>query len=354
MKATTRRKLKWISLSGLLTLAALILASTLYWRGFDLASQPTASPRSMAADLDFVAHRIGDERGRILAVVTSTADIPGSTRKAGFELTELARAYYLFEANGYRVDIASPLGGKPPMRVDEDLLAADLAFLNDPAAMRQLENSLTLQDVDPVGYAAVYLVGGKGTLFDFPDNAGLQRIVRDVYQSGGVIGAVCHGPAGLLNVRLADGRLLIAERQVTGFTNDEELFLIEEARQLFPYLLQDQLILRGARFQEGDIYLDNTVVDGRLISGQNPWSTWSVAEAMIRALGHEPVDRERSSEERSVAVLAAYYRAGADAAQRLRAAQADLDRRLLLMHALVAGMQGRLIDAYWMQALARP
>ena len=295
------------------------MAAIFYWQGFDLAAQPAASPQSIAADLDFVAHGVREERGRILAVVTSTADIPGSARKAGFELTELARAYYVFEANGYRVDIASPLGGFPPMRVDEDLLSADHAFLNDAAAMRKLEHSLTLQNIDAAGYAAVYLVGGKGTLFDFPDNAGLQRIVRDVHQSGGVIGAVCHGPAGLLNVRLADGRLLIDGRRVTGFTNAEELFLIENAHELFPFLLEDRLRERGAQFKEGAIYVDNTVVDGRLVSGQNPWSTWSVAEAMITALGHAPVQRERTTEEASVALLQTYYRDGSDAALRMRA-----------------------------------
>lgn len=354
MQATTRRKLKQAVLGGLLSLAALGLAVTLYWRGFDLASQPRASAHSTPVDLDFMRDGVREDRGRILAVVTSTERFAGSAKKAGFELTELARAYYVFEANGYRVDIASPLGGKPPMRVDEDLQAADHAFLNDSEAMRKLEHSLALQDVEADAYAAVYLVGGKGTLFDFPDNVRLQHIVRDVYQAGGVIGAVCHGPAALLNVRLADGRLLVEGRRLTGFTNAEELFLIADARRLFPYLLQDQLVHQGAHFQEGAIYLDNTVVDGRLVSGQNPWSTWSVAEAMVRGLGHVPVERQRSSEERSIAVLGAYYREGAGPAQRLRAANADVDRRLLLMHAMVAGMQGRLIDAYRMQALARP
>lgn len=354
MSATTHRTLKRTLLGAVLVLLASGVAAALHWQGFDLASQPVASARSTTADLDFMHAAVREERGRILAVVTSTEHIAGTPRKAGFELTELARAYYTFEANGYRVDIASPLGGMPPMRVDEDLVAADHAFLNDRVAMRKLEHSLALPDVDAGAYAAVYLAGGKGTLFDFPDDIALQRIVRDIYQAGGVIGAVCHGPAGLLNVRMEDGRLLVDGRRLTGFTNAEELFLIKDARDLFPYLLQDQLVRHGARFQEGSLYLDNTVVDGRLVSGQNPWSTWSVAEAMIRVLGHVPVQRERSSEERSVAVLAAYHREGAEAALRLRGAHTSVDRRLLLMHALIAGMQGRLIDAWRIQALARP
>lgn len=104
-------------------------------------------------------------------------------------------------------------------------------------------------------------------------------------------------------VRLSDGRRLIEGRRITGFTNAEELFLIEDAPQLFPYLLQEQVIAGGAQFVEGPMYLDNTIVDGRLITGQNPWSTWTVATAMITALGHEPVPRDPTAEEISVQIL---------------------------------------------------
>ena len=101
------------------------------------------------------------------------------------------------------------------------------------------------------------------------------------------------------------------------------------------------------------MYLDNTVVDGRLVTGQNPWSTWSVAEAMVRALGHEPVVRERSGEELAVQVLQAYRRQGMDAALALRRRLPGADKRLLLMHALVAAMQGHPGDAWQLQRLAR-
>jgi putative intracellular protease/amidase len=277
-----------------------------------------------------------------------------SGKKAGFELTELSRAYLVFQANGFEVDIASPLGGEPPMRLDDGLVEADHAFLNDAHAMQKLERSLPLAVIEAGDYAAVYFVGGKGTMFDFPDNSDIQRIVRQVYEAGGVIGAVCHGPAALLNVRLGNGNRLIDSRRLTAFTNAEELFLIGNARELFPFLLQDRLREHGARFQEGELYLDNIVVDGRLVSGQNPWSTWSVAEAMIRALGHEPVARQRTAEEASVALLHTYYRDGSDAALRMRHDASDWDREFLLMHALVAGMQWRLGDAFILQRLARP
>jgi putative intracellular protease/amidase len=348
---------RWIKRGLLACVAGLLVVFVggfAYVHTLDLDSQPVADPGSTTADLDFLREAMPRTRGRILAVVTSTAQFPGGEKKAGFELTELARAYYVFQANGYEVDIASPRGGSPPMRLDdEDVVAADYAFLNDADARRKLEDSLRLADIDPAHYAAVYFVGGKGTMFDFPDDPDLQRIVRTVYQAGGVIGAVCHGPAALLEVALDDGTPLLRGRRVAAFSNAEELFLIKDARARFPYLLQDRLQQKGAHYVEGPMYVDTTVVDGRLVTGQNPWSTWSTAEAMVRALGHAPVARKRGRDEFANRVLAAYHREGVDAARAVRATHPDADKRLLLMHALVAGMQGRLAEAWRLQALAR-
>jgi len=348
-----RRWIKRLVLGGGAMALAVGIGGFTYVHALDLDSQPPADTRSTAADLDFMRGAGSPARGRILAVVTSTSHFPDGEKKAGFELTELARAYYVFRANGYDVDIASPRGGTPPMRRDdEDMVAADYAFLNDAEALDRLEASLPLRDVDAAPYAAVYFVGGKGTMFDFPDNADVQRLVREVYQAGGVIGAVCHGPAALLEVVLDDGTPLLRGRRVAGFSNAEELFLIKDARARFPYLLQDRMLEQGARYVEGPMYLDNTVVDGRIVTGQNPWSTWSTAEAMVRALGYEPEARRPGRDEQAVKVLAAYQQEGIDAARVVRTAHPDADKRLLLMHALVAGMQGRLGEAWHLQALA--
>lgn len=348
---------RWITRGLLVCLVVLLVAGVggfAYVHTLDLDSQPPARADSTVADLDFMLDAMPRTRGRILAVVTSTAQFPDEEKKAGFELTELARAYYVFQANGYEVDIASPRGGSPPMRLDdEDMVAADYALLNDADARRMLDGSLRLADVDPARYAAVYFVGGKGTMFDFPDDPYVKRIVREVYQVGGVIGAVCHGPAALLEVMLDGGTPLLRGRRVAGFSNAEELFLIKDARARFPYLLQDRLQEKGAHYVEGPMYVDTTVVDGRLVTGQNPWSTWSTAEAMVRALGHAPVARAPGRDELAVQVLAAYHRDGIDAARIARAARPDADKRLLLMHALVAGMQGRFGEAWQLQSLAR-
>lgn len=344
---------KWIK-RGLLSVLALaglsVVAGGFWWHSLDLDSQPPPDPGSMVADLDFM-RQPPPSRGKVLAVVTSVEQLGDSGRRGGYELTELSRAYYTFLANGYAVDIASPQGGEPLMRID-DMVEADYAFLNDPQAQRMVQATLPIASVDPTAYAAVYFVGGKGTMFDFPEDPAIQDIVRTIYQSGGVVGAVCHGPAALMNVVLDDGSPLLRGRQVTGFTNAEELFLIKDARNVFPFLLQDGLEQTGARFVEGTMYLDNAVVDGRIVTGQNPWSTWSVAEGMIRAMGHVPVPRERTREELAVQLLDAYARNGMDAALQLRQELPGADKRLLVMHAVVAAMQGRLLDAYRMQRLA--
>lgn len=330
----------------------LALAGWAYVESLDLETEPRGNPAATAADLAFVREGVQQKRGRILAVLSSTARFDQGRRKGGYELTELSRAYWVFIANGYEVDLASPRGGTPPQVLDEDLIDADYAFLNDPAAQAKLAATIPLAEVDPSRYDAVYFVGGKGAMFDFPGNEDIARIVRDI-QPRGVVGAVCHGPAALLDITLADGTPLLQGRRVTGFSNAEELFLIEDARTAFPFLLQEALAAQSAGFVEGPMYLDNTVVDGRLVTGQNPWSTWSVAEAMVRGLGHEPVARETTREETSVDLLATYHRAGLEQALAEKQAAPPGSKHLLLMHALVSAMQWRLGEAWELQRLAR-
>ena len=347
MKKLLRRALIGVAV----TLVATVGVGAAYIHSLGLNDQPRVDPATTPANLPFLRHAVATPRGRILAVVTSIAKADQGKIAAGLELTELARAYYTFRANGFDVDIASPKGGRPPVRLDDELVEADYAFMNDLEAQQRLATTIPLADVDPARYAAVYFVGGKGAMFDFAGAPDVGRIVSSIHDRGGVIGAVCHGPAALLEVRVEGGRRLLEGRRVTGFTNREELFLISNARTVFPFLLQDALTQAGATFVEGPMYLDNTVVDGRLITGQNPWATWSVAEAMVRGLGVEPVRREPTSEELAVRVLNAYHREGAASAARVRGELAHADKNLLLMHAVVAAMEGRLRAAYQLQRL---
>jgi hypothetical protein len=128
---------------------------------------------------------------------------------------------------------------------------------------------------------------------------------------------------------------------------------MDDARSALPFMLEDALAAGAGEFVEGPMYLDNTVVDGRLVTGQNPWSTWSVAEAMVRALGHEPVPRRATAEEVAVQLLGTFHAEGIDAALARKAGSAHASKHLLLMHAVVAAMQMELRQAWQLQRLAR-
>ena len=347
--------MKQILRAGAWLAASLVLLAAggyVYYRSLDLESLPRANPQASVADLAYLKNAVGIKRGRILAVVSSTERGGPGMKRAGYELTELARAYYVFQANGYDVDIASPEGDKPPERIDlDDMGDADYAFLNDGTAQAKVTSSIPLSRVDASLYAAVYFVGGKGAMYDLPGNPDVSRIVNNI-AARGVVGAVCHGPAALLGVKLANGTPFVAGRRMTGFTNEEELFLMKDARTRFGFLLEERALAQGARFVAGPKYLANTVVDARLVTGQNAWSTWAVAEAMITALGHQPIARERTAEEVSLQLLATYHRDGLSAAQAEQSALPRYDKMLVLMHSVVAAMQWRAADAVNLQRLA--
>ena len=247
MKKKIRRILKWTSIS-IVSLVVLVICFG-FWFMSLIPEMDQTLETSMVKDIPYLSEDIVPFRGKILAVVTST-DIMGDTDKStGYELTELARAYYVFKANGFEVDIASPLGGKPPVVIDDDDMGVfDFAFLNDTEAQQKANNTRAIHEVNPEEYDAIFFAGGKGAMFDFPENKAIQAIVRDYYESNKVVGAVCHGPAALVNVTLNNGRPLLENKTVSGFTNAEELLLISDAKAIFPFLLQDKMIAQGANF----------------------------------------------------------------------------------------------------------
>lgn len=340
-----KRGFRW--LAGMVAMPVLLaLGLWVWWAGIDF-SHSGGNPDAMRADLAWLPAQPPPTRGRILAVVTSAERMLGDRGKAGFELTELSRAWWVFEAAGFEVELASPEGGAPPKVVDtDDMVDADYAFLNEPRTRQAMTNTLLLGAVDAARYDAVYIVGGKGAMLDLHGHPALKRILAEVYARGGVISAVCHGPAALLGVEIAPGQTLLQGRRVTGFSNAEEHFLMEDAVQRLGFLLQDALADEGG-FSEGPMYLEHVVADGRLVTGQNPWSTWALAEATVRALGVEPAVRERSPEERAVDLLHRLHADGYDAARAAKPALGPVDNRLLLMHGVIASMRGeykRMLD----------
>ncbi|GAA0877572.1 hypothetical protein GCM10009119_05400 [Algoriphagus jejuensis] len=344
-----KKVVKW----SLITLAGLValVAGFGWWFISLLPSADTSSENpkdTLAGSLPYLTNSPVEKRGKILAVVTSTGSFEGTDKKTGYELTELSQAYYVFLANGFEMDIASPRGGEPPMVLDDDDMESyDYAFLNDTSAQRKLRSTIPMDSVQLAVYEGIYFVGGKGVMFDFPDHEGIQHAVKLYHEQDKVIGAVCHGPAAFVNVKLADGTPFLKDKRVCSFTNREELFLIKNARELLPFLLQDKLTERGAVFAEGALYLENVIVDGNLVTGQNPWSTWATAEAMVTQLGYEPKERQKTASENAVRILAVYENKGYGDAKLVieelsSAEKQEISRQLIAMHALVAVMQGEL------------
>ncbi|PIA79264.1 glutamine amidotransferase [Gaetbulibacter sp. 4G1] len=303
---------------------------------------------SKVEEIQYLSQNKTPKRGKILAVVTNSETMGNSGKKTGYELTELSRAYYVFEANGFEVDIASPLGGKPPVVLDDDDMGIyDYAFLNDSIAQNKASNTIAINDVSAEDYSAVFFVGGKGAMFDFPENKFIQEIVKKYYQSGKVVGAVCHGPAALVNVTLDNGTHLLENKMVSSFTNEEELLLISDAKSIFPFLLQDKLIAGGAKFNKGAMYLETISHDNNLITGQNPWSTWKLAETIIEQLGYTSKYREITGEENAGKILLVYEREGPDKAKQLIdklliQEKKSIDRLLIASHSVIAAMNGEI------------
>ncbi|PWL38890.1 type 1 glutamine amidotransferase domain-containing protein [Flagellimonas aquimarina] len=338
--------LKWtlFVLTGLI----IVVVSFGWWFMNLLPSTNADVSASKVSDISYLSENIQPIRGKILAVVTSADTMGASGKATGYELTELARAYYVFQANGFEVDVASPLGGEPAVIIDdEDMGIYDYAFLNDSIAQKKTTNTIPMEKIVAEDYEAVFFAGGKGAMFDFPENKYIQSIVRDLYQTDKVIGAVCHGPAALVNVVLDNGRSLIENKEVSGFTNKEELLLIPEAKTVFPFLLEDKLLAQGALFNEGAMYLEQISHDKNLVTGQNPWSTWKMAETMVAQMGHTPKYREITAEENAVNVLDVYEKHGYQKAKdqidhMYRVEHKPIDRILIAKHSIMAAMQGDL------------
>ena len=262
------------------------------WSGCILALALAASPLSGHAA----------ERERILIVVSGEGRDQGKTRP-GFEMDEFAQAYLIFRDNGLVIDVASPQGGKVEADKYNPKEAFNASLLDDREAMRKLGDTRATADIRAADYAAVYVVGGKGAMFDLPTDPALKILLSDVYDHGGIIAAVCHGPAALVDVRLDDGSLLIAGKALTGFSNEEEAVFGKRWAKEFRFQLEDAMRERGALWQEAPLMMPKLVVDDRLITGQNPYSTPAVAEAIVKATGREPVAREAWRDEATMALV---------------------------------------------------
>jgi len=224
---------------------------------------------------------------KILCVVTSN-NVKGSTGiPTGFWLSELTHPLEKFSAAGIEFALASIKGGKPP--IDGDSLdfndPINKKFWDDADFQGKLTSTLKLSDVNSADFDAIFFACGHGVMWDFADCAAIDKVTREIYERGGIVSAVCHGPAALVNVKLNNGKFLVEGKNLTSFTNGEEEAV--QATDIVPFLLETALKNHGAIHHAAENWSNHVVEDGRLITGQNPASAAGVGEAVVKLLKEE-------------------------------------------------------------------
>lgn len=217
----------------------------------------------------------------VLIIVSNANAIGPNNRRTGTFLPEVAHPYAEFDRANYQVDFASLMGDTPYL--DALNLAADpdnLAFLTGKG-WASMQKAVKLSDVDVSRYDAVFVPGGLAPMVDMPENPLLKKAIAETYERKGVVGAVCHGPVSLLNVKLSDGSYLVNGKNIASFTNEEE---DNYAKPDVPFMLETALTKQGAKFHAAAPWSANSIADGNLVTGQNPASAKGVAEKMIHIL----------------------------------------------------------------------
>ena len=219
---------------------------------------------------------------KILFVVTSH-DKKGSTGEpTGYYLSEVSHPWEVLHNAGYEVDFVSPQGGKAPVdgfNLDD---STNKIFWENTAYRHKVEHTLKPSEINPSEYAAIFYAGGHGAMWDLADNAELAKIAQTIYEHNGIVSAVCHGPAGLVNIKLSDGRYLVDGKNINAFTNEEETAV--NMQNVVPFALESKLIERGAKFEKSGLWQTHVVTDSRVVTGQNPQSAKAVGEAVLAEL----------------------------------------------------------------------
>jgi len=248
-----------------------------------------------------IGQEIKKSTSKILMVVSSYGKDAGKSRP-GFEMNEFTQAYYIFKDNNIAVEVASPKGGK----VESDKYSPNSLyskrFLGDPTAQSLLDKTLATATLVNESYNAVYVVGGKGAMFDLPVDPSLQEIIAKIYTNNGIVSAVCHGSAAFVNIKVG-GEFILKSHKITGFCNSEEEKFGKVWIKELPYLLESKLIERGSIYKKGEDMLPFVIASGNFITGQNPFSTTWVAEEIVKALGIQPKSREQYPDEKSMLLV---------------------------------------------------
>lgn len=237
-----------------------------------------------AASTPMNAQPIPAPKGKVLFVVTSHDRIEKTGKPTGFYLSEVTHPWEILVDAGYDVDFVSPKGGKAPVDGFDLGDASNRRFWEDAVWRGKIEQTKRPAEINPADYVAIHFAGGHGTMWDFPEDAALAQLAARIYERGGIVSAVCHGPAGLVNIRLSDGKYLVAGKRINAFTNEEEAAV--HLDDVVPFLLESKLIERGGIFEKSGPWQPHVVADQRLVTGQNPQSARAVGEALREQLGH--------------------------------------------------------------------
>ena len=226
---------------------------------------------------------------KILMVITSHDRLGDTGRKTGFWLEEFAAPYFVFRDAGVELTLASPNGGQPPIDPKSDLpenqTAAMARFKQDERAQRELSQTVKLTDVRAEDYDTVFYPGGHGPMWDLAEDPASIALIESFYDSGKPVALVCHAPGALHRV-MHEGEPLVKGKRITGFANTEE----EEVQltNVVPFLVEDELKRLGGRFEKAANWESFVVVDGRLITGQNPASSGPAAETLLKVFESKP------------------------------------------------------------------
>lgn len=272
-------------------------------------------------------------QARKVLLVVSGYGLEGGRTRPGYEFDELSQAYLVFRDNGFDVEIASPLGGQVEADEHDVEKPYNIRFLADGTATARLAATRPLHELIPSDYAAIFVIGGKGVMFDMPYDPVLKALLVAHYQGGGVLAAVCHGPAAFVGLKDESGASLIAGQPLAGFTNEEEILFGTKWMPHFPFMLEDALIAAGARYSQAEPMLPFVQTGDRIVTGQNPSSTAIAAEATVRMLGVTPAPREPWADERSLALVGRFLQGDtAWARDRLAAEPALYDMPIIALY----------------------
>ena len=224
---------------------------------------------------------------KILMVLTSHSALGDTGKKTGFWLEEFAAPYYVFQDAGAHITLASPQGGQPPLdpKSDEPDAQTDATrrFKKDDAAQKTLATTHALAEVSAADFDAVFYPGGHGPLWDLAESKASIALIEELLAAGKPVAAVCHAPGVLRHPKNADGQSVVHGKQVTGFTNSEEK--ASGLTDVVPFLVEDMLKKNGGQYSKAGDWQPHVLVDGLLITGQNPASSAPAAQALLKTLG---------------------------------------------------------------------